>query len=105
MATGYAEEDFPLDLDQHADGCAYFAKERWLAEIFVGRRSNVTGTGYEDWLIEVRIPLTDYERYFQQFEHPITTMGRTTTEVAIPRQSLHILNQVGQRVLQRPRET
>ncbi len=60
LTEGYAIEDFPSE-EELADGCAYFAKDRWIAESFAGRRH------YETWLIEVRIELDEYSTLFRGF--------------------------------------
>jgi hypothetical protein len=94
LSEGYPAEDFPDQPQPFANGCAYFAKHRWIAVEFA--KSSLSG--YEDFMIEVRIPADVYQSRYQRFEHVIW-MGRNRgVELAIPADQLDELNRVGVRL-------
>ncbi|GAA0466283.1 putative T7SS-secreted protein [Streptomyces sp. NPDC046215] len=82
--NGYLEKDFPGGPhDPYADGKAYFAKDRELAENYAKH--------YGEGVIEVRIPTTEYAQHFQKFEYPYE--GGPLTELPIPNKHLEKLNE------------
>lgn len=83
LREGYRPEDFPGRSGGHPDGCAYFAKDRWMAEEFAHPRL----TGYEDYLIEIRIPRDVYDESFREFEDGTMIGNRAGVELAVPRQN------------------
>jgi hypothetical protein len=91
--NGYPATDFPGRRGQRPDGCAYFAKDHWIAALFAEPRL----VGYENFIIEIRIPADVYERQFRRFEHDIVLGGRTGAELAIPAEELDELNRVSVR--------
>ena len=81
--NGYLASDFPGGPDDpYMNGMAYFAKERELAERYASH--------YKEGIIEVRIPVGDYEKYFAIFEHPYE--GGPLTELEIPNTAVERLN-------------
>lgn len=92
LNEGYPAADFPGCPGQTPDGCAYFAKDRWIAELFAAV------SNYEDFLVEVRVPLIEYESRFQQFEHEIVFGIGKGVELAIPAEHLDELNRIGVRL-------
>ncbi|MFF7642384.1 putative T7SS-secreted protein [Streptomyces canus] len=81
--NGYLADDFPGGADDpYMNGMAYFAKERELAESYA--------KFYKEGVIEVRMPVADYERYFAKFEHPYE--GGPLTELEIPNTDVERLN-------------
>ncbi|MEV3908926.1 putative T7SS-secreted protein [Streptomyces canus] len=81
--NGYLADDFPGGPDDpYMNGMAYFAKERELAESYA--------KFYKEGVIEVRIPVAEYERYFAKFEHPYE--GGPLTELEIPNTDVERLN-------------
>ena len=98
VAEGYPTDEFPGRDGHRPDGCAYFAKDRWIAELFAGR------PGYEEFLIEVQVPIEVYRYRFQQFEHVVVFGAGRGVELAIPAEHLDELNRVGVRFKRNPLE-
>lgn len=100
LEAGYPLEDFPLGMQQ--DGHAYFARDRWIAELFASERFR----GYEDFVIEVLIPTDVYNAEFLQFECRAFYDDREGCEVVIPRELLPMLNRYERRsaVMEEPAE-
>ena len=94
MEQGYPAGDFPGEGEDHPDGCAYFARDRWIAEEFASKDL----LQYEDWIIEVRIPVETYQHVFAAFERPFHSTKGAGIEVRIPAESLKELNLTSQRV-------
>ena len=92
--NGYSAADFPGQPGQRPDGCAYFAKDQWIAALFADPRLS----GYEDFIIEILVPADVYQRRYRQFEHAVVLSGRTGTELAIPAEELDELNRLGVRL-------
>ncbi|MCA9112844.1 MAG: hypothetical protein KDA52_23020 [Planctomycetaceae bacterium] len=93
LLEGYDSEDFPGSMGARPDGCAYFARDQWIAAEFVA----TSMSGYEDFTIEVRIPHSDYKSHFRQYEQLVTLGGRTGIELPVPATQLDELNRVGVR--------
>ena len=95
LRDGYPSEDFPGAPDNRPDGCAYFAKDRWIADAFADRQLQ----GYEDYVIEIRIPRDLYDALFRAFERPLILGWRQGVQLIIPAEKLHLLNESGRRKL------
>jgi hypothetical protein len=94
LNSGYSAAEFPGKSGQRPDGCAYFSKDRWIAALFAQPRL----TGYENFIIEIQVPVDIYEQRYRQFEHEVVFGGRTGTELAIPAEELDELNRVSVRL-------
>jgi len=95
LRDGYSLEDFPGTAGDQPDGCAYFAKDRWIAEAFAVRNL----TGYEDFVIEIALPKPIYAQLFQRYERPLMLGARQGTQLVIPSAELQALNQTGKRTI------
>lgn len=94
LTKGYSAADFPGKAGQRPDGCAYFARDQWIAALFAEARL----TGYEDFIIEIRVPTGVYEQRYRRFEHDVIFGGRTGAELAIPAEELDELNRLSVRL-------
>jgi hypothetical protein len=94
LRKGFSAADFPGKVGQRPDGCADFARNRWIAALFAEPRL----TGYEDFIIEIRIPADVYQQRFRRFEHEVVFSGRTGTELAIPAEELDESNRLSVRL-------
>jgi hypothetical protein len=94
LAKGYSAADFPGKAGQRPDGCAYFARDQWMASLFAEPRL----TGYEDFIIEIRVPTEVFEQRYRRFEHEVVFGGRKGTELAIPAEELDELNRLSVRL-------
>jgi hypothetical protein len=97
LQEGYPADDFPGAEGQRPNGRAYFAKDRWIAEVFAAPRL----TGYDNFVIEVRVPADEYQRQFQKFEQPVMLGDGVGTQLAIPAEFLDALNIVSTRLAHR----
>jgi RHS repeat-associated protein len=77
LEHGYSPTDFC-----EGDRCAYFAKERNLAEEYARH--------YGEGVIEIRVPKDIYEARIKQYEYPY--QGGSHTELAIPHSEFEVLN-------------
>ena len=89
LKEGYTPSDFPGAPGQNPDGCAYFARDRWIAELFSRYEA------YEDFVIETKIPESVYVAEFQQYEEEFHSSHGIGIELAIPSEHLEMLNSVG----------
>jgi len=94
LKDGYPASDFPGKPRSRPDGSAYFARDRWIAAEFA--RSSMGG--YEEFLVEVRIPVEIYQDQYQRFEHRIVLGEKVGIELAIPFNCLDEMNRVGVRL-------
>ncbi len=92
LVKGYNPAHFP-EGGRYADGRAYFARERWIAEQYAGR------AGYEDFVTEIRVPRQIYERLFKNFETNYVSRAGVGTQVRIPREFLEALNVFSRRLI------
>src|SRR5690242_17034008 len=88
LRDGYSRADFPGTAGEQPDGCAYFAKDRWIAEAFAARNL----TGYEDFIIEIAVPKAIYTQLYQRYERPLILGALQGTQLVIPVAELHVLN-------------
>ena len=86
LAQGYPAEDFPGR--PFGNGKAYFAADRELAAQYASPDIGA----YEDFVIEIAIPVEDYERTFRKFETPLATSEGVFNELPIPTSLLETLN-------------
>jgi RHS repeat-associated protein len=84
LAHGYNPSNFPYNPPLE-NGKAYFAKDRWIAQEYSGHGP------YEDFLIEIKIPASDYNKYFKKYELPYGST-KPGIEVPIPRTDLTLIN-------------
>lgn len=81
---GYRAEDFPGSPDDpYQNGLAYFAKQVEISEIYAPH--------YGEGIIEIRIPMDEYRRLYQQYERPYE--GGPLIELEIPNSVVEQLNQ------------
>jgi hypothetical protein len=81
LNQGFHPEDFPSG-GPYADGKAYFAKERGLAEQY---------SGYGEGILEVEIPKSVYDARIKPHEIPYLSDPRFT-EIPIPPSEFDVLN-------------
>ncbi|MEU6805182.1 RHS repeat-associated core domain-containing protein [Streptomyces neyagawaensis] len=81
---GYHEEDFPGSPDdRYANGIVYFAKDREIAE-------KKYAPYYGEGVIEIRIPVSEYQEKWAQYERPYE--GGPLIELEIPNTVVSGLN-------------
>ena len=87
LNEGFHPEDFPSG-GPYADGKAYFAKERALAEQY---------SGYGEGILEVEIPKSIYDARIKPYEMPYLSDPKFT-EIPIPPSEFDVLNNAFRRL-------